>query len=65
MAETTRDGPPSWLFAILMVGGLVACGLYIGMMRVQGTSTGDLVRAIGFGVLGLLMLWGVLARHRK
>lgn len=64
MVETTRGGPPSWLFAILMVGGFVACGFYLGMMRVEGTSTGDLVRAVGYGVFGFLMLWGVLGRRR-
>jgi len=59
----SRSRPPRWVFAIPMVGGLLACGIYLGMMRVAGVSTGDLVRAIGFGLLGLGMLWAVLARR--
>jgi len=63
MVDEKRSGPPCWIFTVLTVGGLIACGLYIGIMRVEGTSTGNLLRAAGFGVFGLLMLWGVLARR--
>jgi len=61
--DTASSRPPSWRFTILMVGGFIACGLYLGLMRARGVSAADLVRAIGFGVLGFLMLWGVLARR--
>ena len=63
MVEKEGGRPPCWLFTILMVGGLVTGGLYLGMIRVEGVSTGLLIRAIGFSVFGLLMLWGVLARR--
>ena len=63
MMERQKGGPPRWLFTILMIGGFVACGIYLGMMRVEGVTTGDLVRAVGFGVLGSVMLRGVSARN--
>jgi hypothetical protein len=49
---------PRWLFAILAVGGLLASGIYLGIMRLDGASTGNIVRAALFGVFGLLMLLG-------
>ena len=49
---------PRWVFAVIAVGALVASGIYLGIMSVEGPSTGDLVRAVVFGVLGLVMLWG-------
>jgi len=52
--------PPRWLFAILTVGGLLASGIYLGMMRVEGAITGHVVRAVAYGAFGLLMLWGAL-----
>ncbi|MCK5117963.1 MAG: hypothetical protein KAQ78_00170 [Candidatus Latescibacteria bacterium] len=55
--------PPRWFFSILVAGGFVACGIYMGMMRVEGVSTGHGIRAVGFGVLGLLMLWGVIGKR--
>jgi len=54
---------PRWLFAVIAIGGLLACGLYLGMMRAQGVATGHLVRAIAYGALGLVMFWGAL--HRR
>jgi len=51
------------MFAILVVGGFIACGIYIGMIRIDGASTGHVVRAIGFGIMGLLMLWGVIGKQ--
>lgn len=64
MVATRRTKlPPRWFFSILVVGTFVACGIYLGMIRAEGVSTGHVVRAAGFGVLGLLMLWGVLGRQ--
>lgn len=65
MNNKTRSGPPGWIFTILMVGGFITCGLYLGMMRIEGVSTGDVLRAVGFGVLGFLMLWGALSRRKS
>ena len=55
--------PPRWLFTILTVGALLASGIYIGMIHVEGASTGHIVRAAGYGVFGLLMLWGALDKR--
>ena len=48
---------------ILTVGGLVASGIFIGIMRAEGTTAGNMARAIGYGVFGLLMLWGAVGRR--
>lgn len=57
-------GPPRWVFTVIMAGALIACGVYLGMMRIEGASTGNVVRAAGFALLGALMLLRVLARGR-
>ena len=49
---------PWWLFAVIAVGALLASGIYLGIASVEGPATGHLVRAVVFGVLGLVMLWG-------
>ena len=64
MNSTQRGRLPRWVFAIIMVGALLSCGIYLGMMRIEGTSTGNIVRSGGFALLGALMLWGTLARGR-
>ena len=53
---------PWWLFAIIAVGALLASGIHLGIMSVEGLAGTRLVQAVGFGVLGLIMLWG--ATHR-
>ena len=63
MTEHKIKSPPRWFFSILVVGGFVACGIYLGMIRAEGVSTGHIIRAAGFGILGLLMLWGVLGKR--
>ena len=55
---------PRWLFAILAIGGLIASGIYIGIISVEGLSGIRVMQAIGFGVLGLLMFWGALSRNQ-
>ena len=61
MAELTSM--PRWLFSILTVGGFIACGIYLGMIRAEGMSTIHAIRVAGFGIFGLLMLWGVLGKR--
>jgi hypothetical protein len=63
MTNKRMTAPPRWLFTILMVGGLVTSGIYLGIMRAQGVSTEHLLQAIGYGFFGLFMLWGVLAER--
>jgi len=55
---------PRWGFAVLASGGFWASGLYAGMIRSGATSIHEFVAAIGFGLLGLVMLWGVLGRQQ-
>jgi hypothetical protein len=63
MEKTEKGSFPQWLFAILAIGGLVASGIYIGITSVEGITAMRLVQVAGFGVLGLLMFWGALARR--
>jgi hypothetical protein len=54
---------PWWLFALVAGGALLASGIYIGIMSVEGTTTPHVARAIAFALLGLIMLWG--ATHSR
>jgi hypothetical protein len=59
--ENTRKGSfPRWLFAIIAIGGLLASGIYLGIMSVEGYAGLHLAQAVGFGLMGLLMFWGAL-----
>jgi hypothetical protein len=64
MAESTRRAFPCYIFAVLSVLALVASGLYLGMMRIEGATTGHVLRAAGYGILGLLMIWGAVGTRR-
>jgi len=63
-SNSTTGRFPRWGFVILAGGGLWASGLYAGLVRSGNSSTGDLVAAIGFGALGLAMLWGAVRGGR-
>ena len=65
MTDKPRIQPPSLFLLVIAIGAFVACGIYLGVMRVEGVSTGDLIRAVGFGVVGVLILWIAIARHRS
>ena len=60
MDTTEKSLFPKWLFAIIAAGGLLACGIYIGIMSVEGFSGMRLAQAAGFGILGLIMFWGAI-----
>jgi hypothetical protein len=60
MEITKRNSFPRWLFALLAIGGLLACGIYIGIMSVEGFAGLHLAQAVGFGLVGLLMFWGAI-----
>jgi hypothetical protein len=62
MTERRLPPPPRWLFAIVMAGAFLACGIYLGRIRAEGAATGHVVRVVLYGVIGLAMLWGVLGR---
>lgn len=63
MTERSLRTPPRLLFAILAVGGFIACGIYLGMIRAGESTTGHIIRAASFGLFGVLMMWGVLGRR--
>ena len=63
MSERKINPPPRWFFSFLAVGGFIACGIYLGMIRAEGVLTGHVIRAVCFGVFGLLMLWGMLGKR--
>ena len=63
MTERSLQTPPRLLFAILAVGGFIACGIYLGMIRAGQTAPGHIILAAIFGVFGILMMWGVLGRR--
>ena len=48
-----RAVPPRWLFFILGVGALLASGIFIGIARTSGLTTGGIVRIVLFGLLGI------------
>ena len=63
MKENQGLSFPRWAFVFLAVGTSWASGLYLGMQMVEGTSTAYLIRIIGFGVVGLVMAWGSVAKR--
>jgi len=65
MTQQQLPLPPRWFFAILTVGGLVTCGVYLGLLHAGLNTPGNIVRAVAFGIFGLLMLWGVLGRPAR
>ena len=63
MKKTGKQSFPRGLFAIFAIGGLLASGIYLGIMSVEGFTGTRLAQAAGFGALGLLMFWGALSRR--
>lgn len=49
---------PRWIFAVIAIGGLVAAGIFLGIMSTEGISSPRVIQAAVFGLLGLLMFWG-------
>ena len=63
MEKTEKQSFPRWIFAILAIGGLLASGIYLGIMSVEGFTGLRLAQSAGFGLLGLIMFWGALQRR--
>jgi hypothetical protein len=63
MERRGKGSFPRWLFALIAIGGLVACGIYIGILSVEGFTSMRFVQAAGFGILGLIMFWGAYQRR--
>lgn len=63
MEKTEKGSFPRWLFAILAIGGLLASGIYFGIVSVEGFTGIRLAQAAGFGIFGLVMFWGAIQRR--
>ena len=63
MEKTGKRSFPRWIFAILAIGGLLASGIYLGIMSVDGLTGLRLAQAAGFGILGLIMFWGAIQQR--
>ena len=63
MNNSKKGSFPRWLFPILAIGGLLAAGIYIGIISVEGLTGMRFIQAAGFGIFGLLMFWGALAKQ--
>ena len=63
MEKTNKASFPKWLFAIIAIGALIACGIFIGILSVEGFTILRSIQAVGFGILGLIMFWGAIQSH--
>jgi len=62
MTKTGKQSFPRWLFAIIAIGGLLASGIFLGIMTVEGFTGLRIAQAAGFGIMGLIMFWGAIQR---
>jgi hypothetical protein len=60
MEKSEKQAFPRWLFAVIAIGGLLASGIYMGIMSVEGFTNMRLVQTVGYGLLGLVMFWGAI-----
>ena len=63
MEKSEKQSFPRWLFAVIAIGGLLASGIFLGIMSVEGLTSIRLVQVAGFGLLGLVMFWGAIQRR--
>jgi len=54
---------PKAAFTLLACGAFWASGIYLGQITLAGATFDLSLRAVVFAVLGLLMVWGALAKH--
>ncbi len=47
----------TWLYFVLAIGSLMASGIYIASAVQDGGSVGRIVRAVIFGLLGILWVY--------
>jgi hypothetical protein len=57
MNNKKTKSPPRWFFLALTVGSLLASGIYIGKIVFLDAAAGSILRAVIFGVLGVLWLY--------
>ena len=60
MNRTRKNSFPKWFFVIVAIGGLIASGIYLGILSVEGFTMMRFAQAGCFGALGLIMLWGAI-----
>jgi hypothetical protein len=58
MKENVQQTFPRWIFALIAIGGLMASGIFLGIMSVEGFAGIRIAQAAGFGIMALIMLWG-------
>lgn len=58
MVKTEKSSFPRWIFGLIAVGALLASGIYIGIMSIEGPTNMRMIQGIAFGLLGLIMFWG-------
>ena len=63
MENTQKNSFPKWLFALIAIGGLIASGIFIGIMSVEGVGTMRLIQASAYGLIGLVMFWGAIRQR--
>jgi hypothetical protein len=61
MTDKRKEPFPKWLFAVLGASGLIATGIFIGIMSIGGITRLHLFQATIFCIFGLLMLRGALS----
>ena len=62
--EKSRVRPfPKWAYVLLAVCGLLASGLYGGILSSEGFTAAHMLKAAGFGLFGLLMFWAALSNR--
>ena len=67
MNKQRNRTPPRWLHFVIGVGALIACGIYLGTGAAEGFTTGRIVRAVIFGIAGLILVlqYGEGRRSRR
>lgn len=63
MKNESKSSFPRWLFCLLAIGGLLAGGIFIGIMSVEGISGLRFMQAAGFTIFGFVMFWGALYKQ--
>jgi len=60
MIDNKQQAFPRWIFAIIAIGGLMASGIFLGIMSIEGYTGMRLAQATGYGIMALLMFWGAI-----
>ncbi len=60
MNENKVGSFPRWIFAFIAIGGLLASGIFLGIMSIEGFTGMRLAQATGYGIMALLMFWGAI-----